>query len=370
MESRAKPGTPVPRGPLQPSRPVASSRIIAPPPPVVRQAAPRVVPPPPPPQIQRSAVPFGSAVKAPPVRQIPSHHPPAPPPIYYPGGRTHPAQPKATSVPAPPARPLPPPIVGLRSAPPTRPVAAHHPVQPAGKAAQRPVLPASRIASPSVQRYTTAGTQKLSQNSHYIVDSASDTILYVRTGATAPQPAALIVANGTTTAIGGVNYAQYHYNPANAFVNDCLSFSENLARGTDANSGRAEFRAVGDNPHGTDRLFGHSDAQNVSIAGGSWTQDEATDPAIGEAYAIARNALPAGGETPYHVALVVAKDGTDNVTLEADASVVRAAPIFDMYGTAANTFHEAYEVTYTSARGNRKKRKRIAPSTGVLRLRT
>jgi hypothetical protein len=251
-------------------------------------------------------------------------------------------------------------------------------VPPAGRAAQRPAIPPARVVPPAIQRYTTAGNRKLSQNGHYIVDSTTDTLLYVQPGATAPQPSGLIVANGNTTNIGGTAYAEYHYDPARRFVNDCLSFSENLARTTDADSARAEFRAVGDNPTGTARLFGHSDAQNVTIAGGDWAQDEAANPAIGEAYGITRNAIPANGETPYHVALVIAKDGSDNVTLEADASAVRAAPVFDIYDTAAVaarspgalTFYEVYEATYTSMRSRGRKRKRIAPSAGVLRLRT
>jgi hypothetical protein len=293
------------------------------------------------------------------------HRLPATPPVYHPERRGA-VQPKPAAVSPQPNRLSPPAVFWPHSAP------RHSPHNPNAVSCK----PAHRTA---IQPYTTAGTRKFSQNNHYVVDSANDTILYVRPGATAPQPG-LIVATGHTTNINGVHYNRYHYNPANNFVNDCLSFAENLARNTDANSARAEFRAVGDRPTGTSRLFGQSDDQNVDIAGGSWVQDESANPAIGEAYAIARTAVPGRGETPYHVALVVAKDGSDNVTLEADASVVRAAPVFDIYDStpssnalrAANslTFYETYEGAYTSIRRKGKKRTRHMPSAGVLRLRT
>lgn len=227
-----------------------------------------------------------------------------------------------------------------------------------------------------VQRYTHVGTRKTSQASDYITDSAHDDLLYVEPHAAPPQPTNLIVATGNNTAFNGVNYTQYHYNPARNFVNDCLSFAENIARGTDVDSRRAEFRAEGDRPGGTDRLFGQSDSQNTDIAQGSAVRDEQADPDIGSAYAIVRSVLPAVGETPYHIATVVAKDDPDNVTLEADASDQgRLRPLFDMYTTLPTpprrgrrrtlSFHDTYEPSYKSKRG----RTTSAPSTVVLNAR-
>ncbi len=235
--------------------------------------------------------------------------------------------------------------------------------------------------SAPIQRYKTDGTKKVSVNKDYFVDSAASAVLSVRSGATPPSPAGLIIANGNQVQYKNSAYDEYHFDPTKNFVNDCLGFAENVARGTDVDSNRGEFRAVGDRPNGTDRLFGQSDRNNTDIANGSWAQDEFTDPGIGEAYGITRSVEPVRGETPYHVAAVVAKDGSDNVTIEADASDVgRAVPIFDMYGTVppgkrkgaqknSLTFYETYEGTYESYRGARKKRKRYAPSSGVLRLR-
>ncbi|MEM8934263.1 MAG: hypothetical protein AAGE94_23930, partial [Acidobacteriota bacterium] len=116
-----------------------------------------------------------------------------------------------------------------------------------------------------------------------------------------------------------------------------------------------------------DRLFGQSDAQNQNIATGSWAAGQGTNPNVGEAYGITRTRLPNLGETPYHIAAVVAKDGVDNVTLEADAgNQGQAAPIFDIYDTTpaatrinplSLTFEETYQGTYGP------------PATGTLRQR-
>lgn len=242
------------------------------------------------------------------------------------------------------------------------------------------VRPSAVQLVPVAQRYAEAGSDKTSQNELYVVDSTTETILYVKDGAPPPRPTALIVANGSQTQIDGEDYDQYHYDPSRNFTNDCLAFAENLARGTDVDSTRhGEFRAVGDRPGGADRLFGVTDAQNVDIAQGGWVENEAANPAIGEAYATARPVMPIGGETPYHIATVIAKDGSDNVTLEADASdPQRVLPIFDMYDTVpphtrtdpdSLTFHETYEDTYTSERGKGTKRVDYEPATGVLRAR-
>ena len=226
-----------------------------------------------------------------------------------------------------------------------------------------------------VQRFTKSGNRKFSENEEYVTNSANEDILYVLPTATAPSPSALIIAKGAQKKIKGTDYDEYHYNPGRNFVNDCLAFAENLARDTDVSSTRAEFRAQGDRPGGTDRLFGQNDSQNTDIALGSSAQNETANPGIGEAYAIVRSVLPAVGETPYHVAAVVAKDGADNVTLEADASVPgRLSPVFDMYLTVATasskkrkqTFQGTYEGGYTSKRGT----KNYPPSTSVLTART
>ena len=242
--------------------------------------------------------------------------------------------------------------------------------------------------TPVIQRYTKISPQKFSHNESYISNKTAgqDHLLLVEPNAAAPEPNSLIVQTANHSNINGKTYNEYRYNPASNFTNDCLTFAENLARDTDVDSTRGEFRALDDKPGGTDRVFGRHDAQNVDIAdpGQSWAKNEATDPGIKDAYAIARTEKPIDGETPYHVAVVVAKDAPDNITLEADASdAARVAPIFDMYdttppGTRTNpnskTFHERYKAIYVSERmkkiGAKRTRIKSNPSTGTLVKRT
>jgi hypothetical protein len=243
-----------------------------------------------------------------------------------------------------------------------------YPIQKAGK---QTCLINSKISSlEPIQLYTDAGGEKRTENDKYVVyhsDDDDQSKLYISQGAAPPLPANLIVATGQNKNIAGFNYAEYHYDPTRNFTNDCLTLAENLIRGVDQDSDRAELRATGDRPNGTDRLFGHTDKQNLSIATGTWNTGEATNPNIGEAYGITRTRQPNVGETPYHIAAVVAKDGVDNVTLEADAgNEGQDAPVFDIYDTTpaatrinpiSLTFEETYAQTYGPS------------ATGILRQR-
>lgn len=251
------------------------------------------------------------------------------------------------------------------------------------------------VSFPAVaQLYTEAGGKKISANGNYYIKDTDDEKLYVKAGAALDSRGAQIIASGGTEVYNTHTYTAYHYyaDDTGGFVNDCLGLAEKLADSTKVASGRAEFRAPGSGP-GEGKVFGSTYTQNTEIAQNpAWYQDEATNPAIGEAYAIAPTVKP--GETgvpeaPYHVAAVIAKDGTDNITLEADAGTVRSRPLFDMYDTQpplarvdanSKTFHEVYASNFTYERlvnppGGGKKRKApvntpFAPSTGVLRSRT
>lgn len=240
------------------------------------------------------------------------------------------------------------------------------------------------------QLYTSAGGKKLSASGNYYVKDGDDTKLFVKTGAALGARGGQIVATGATETHSLATYTAYHYyaDDSGGFVNDCLGLAEQLARSDKAPSARAEFRAPGTGGAGG-KLFGDTHAKNTEIAqDAGWYGDEAANPAIGEAYAIAPTVEPEVGEAPYHAAAVIAKDGTDNITLEADAGTVRSRPLFDMYdtqppGTRADanskTFHEVYVKGFTYKRaakassGKKKKSKVMkpyTPSTGVLKLRT
>lgn len=250
------------------------------------------------------------------------------------------------------------------------------------------------IAAPA-QLYTSAAGKKLSATGNYYIKDTDDEKLFVKAGAALGSRGAQLVATGATEVYSAATYTAYHYyaDDTGGFVNDCLGLAELLADSTKVASGRAELRAPGSGGTADGKLFGNTYKQNTDIAqDGGWFTDEATDPAIGEAYAIAPTVLPGEtgkAEAPYHVAAVIAKDGTDNITLEADAGTVRSRPLFDMYDTQpplarvdanSKTFHEVYASGYTYKRpvnpsgGGRKRKAPVmtpyAPSTGVLRSRT
>lgn len=191
-------------------------------------------------------------------------------------------------------------------------------------------------------------------------------------------------------------YTAYHYyaDDSNGFVNDCLGLSELLVKSTKKSSTRAELLAPGTGK-GSGYLFGNTYKKNNEIAlDSNWYENEATNPNIGEAYAIIPTVMPGksidgSDEYPYHAAAVIAKDGTDNITLEAFAGSGQSRPDFHMYDTQpyssrsnkrSKTFHEVYMDALTYERienpsgGGRKRKapviREFTPTTGVLRART
>ena len=232
---------------------------------------------------------------------------------------------------------------------------------------------------PVAQAYFIRHNVKISDNLMYRIDQAVTYQLQVAPGAAGPHPAHLFHVVGNTPD----GYTIYELNVAPVFENDCLGFAEFLKTGR--YSKKPAFRAKGDRPKGKDRLFGHSDEQNLDIAEearvsgkkrkSDFSQGSDAHPGIGEAYAIVRGEEEIG-ECPYHIAQVVAQDADDNITCEADAGdVARAVPVFDMYTTVkkkkktgksssavkskGKTFHDTYESSYLTASN-------IPPVTGML----
>jgi len=105
----------------------------------------------------------------------------------------------------------------------------------------------------------------------------------------------------------------------------------------------------------TGKIFGNSHEENIKIAKKvkKIYTNELANPEVGETYAIVRTREYEVGENPYHIAYVLFKDGTTNITLEANASGTLEYPVFDMYGTEEDdklfTFHEREIATYSPA---------------------
>ena len=130
-------------------------------------------------------------------------------------------------------------------------------------------------------------------------------------------------------------------------LNDCLQLAESFASGIPHYSGRkCVFR---DKISG--KVFGFSDKNNQLIASAHPLNTQA-NPNVGDAYAMVRIGSLEDDTPPYHIAYVMFKDGTTNITLEADSGNEELQDaIFDMYDTTkkGKTFHDRYIDIYRPA---------------------
>ena len=133
-------------------------------------------------------------------------------------------------------------------------------------------------------------------------------------------------------------------------VNDCLQFAEGLAKQDVGYKGTASQLQLASGK--TTDLIGITDNKNLKLALQVFNDprpihNEHTNPKIGSAYAIIPTTLPINDDIcPYHIASVIFKDGTSNITLEANAGEQNLKhPLFDIY-TPQDTFHDRYKKTY------------------------
>jgi len=127
--------------------------------------------------------------------------------------------------------------------------------------------------------------------------------------------------------------------------NDCLLFAERVSIGNPNYNDKTSVFSVS---MGTKNLkFGSSDKNNNKIASYVRTNfikktplyNLEVNPNIGDAYSIIPHDLPIDkGVCPYHVAVVIFKDNTTNITIEADAGIETKYPIFDMYSTSQHKY--------------------------------
>ena len=137
--------------------------------------------------------------------------------------------------------------------------------------------------------------------------------------------------------------------------NDCLLFAERVSL-NDPNYSQKScvFKVESDKQK---RRFGQNDKTNSAIV--SYTRNYymkkqpnhnvEVNPDIGDAYAMVPYKIQIDkGVCPYHAATVIFKDGTTNITIEADAGVKTTKGIFDMYSTIdhSKTFYRTHMPTY------------------------
>ncbi|MCX5382397.1 DUF4157 domain-containing protein [Streptomyces sp. NBC_00083] len=211
-------------------------------------------------------------------------------------------------------------------------------------------------SAPMVQRYAEekvgSVTWRISQTGKYALRGAkgSDQYeLYVRSDVPAPRYCEEATGRRKAT-IGDAQYVPYA--PLKSFLEDCSHSAEEVmhAQALEMGQDASAFKGGG--------MFGESDKKNIdrareyakNRAGGD--HDEA--PEAGEAYSIIETQW--SGKTPsntsrwpYHVAGVVAQDGSDRITVEQTAGSTDADPtvgvagIFDIYQNASDIGKELPE---------------------------
>ena len=186
----------------------------------------------------------------------------------------------------------------------------------------------------------------MSETGKYVIPTKESHILYTDSTAS-PHPWLKRSTDKIIPAPNGRTYYPYVYSHI-LDPNDCLQFAESLTLGEIGYKGtRCILKEKG-----SSLLFGYSDARNIDIAlRRGEILNEKANPNIGESYAIVRHAV-IEGKAPYHIAYVMFKDGSTNITLEADAGDPTIQhPVFDMYSTNTpkQSFHARYIKDYSPA---------------------
>lgn len=173
--------------------------------------------------------------------------------------------------------------------------------------------------------------------------------LYSREDATPPRE--MNPAGNDVFEHGGSRYREY--GPGRKVMPDCLHTAEEFMHGNKLAAGevRSQEKLTG-------KAFGVSDNANQKVAQQAKRKhpdavNTNASPDVGEAYAIVRQKKPKVGESPYHAAAVVAKDGRHTVTLETSATNVDATrynkkpEVFvQEVGSSTNSFHKIMSDTY------------------------
>jgi len=206
-----------------------------------------------------------------------------------------------------------------------------------------------------VQLVSIGNTYKTSENTNYRTKKADSNYLGVKSAATKPVPSGLIQATGNKTS----GFDEYTFNGGN-FQNDCLQFAQRLGLNIAGRQAdeilRVKVGGAATNvgfaitkPPLVNALVGTPNTTDIADKQG-FDRGENANPGIGETYAIVPKTGAQVQGCSFHISTVVAKDGGDNITCEADAGNQQlAAPVFDIYETAAGnqlTFHARYKDQY------------------------
>jgi hypothetical protein len=176
--------------------------------------------------------------------------------------------------------------------------------------------------------------------------------IWVRDDATPPvaasHPGKLRVWNRSN------NGKYLEFQSAEEYMADCCHTAEEIMVGEELEFGMEDQTEVA----GTNYVWGSDQPAKQALVvsygrSNPGSVNNSANPRVGQAYAILRNGAAAEGESPFHVAAVVARDGSTTITMEVSASQFDAVdrdtqPEFYMYTTDANdnsglqTFHETF----------------------------
>jgi len=183
---------------------------------------------------------------------------------------------------------------------------------------------------------------KISPTGKFVVNNKQPEILYSMETLLHP-----LLVQGKTVKLNDREYFEYRFK-CPLKINDCLLFAEALCLNkTVYNSKKSVFKEKN-----TGKVFGFSYQQNMMIARDpNAVQNYFAEPNVNEAFAIVNlNENEMEEEPPYHIALVLFKDGLTTITLEADTGTQDLCyPIFDMYKIPFDTFHERYKAVYPNS---------------------
>lgn len=152
----------------------------------------------------------------------------------------------------------------------------------------------------------------------------------------------------------GEQHTYYEFEPSSKYLADCCHTAEEIMAGKDLPFGMEDQTRVED----TDYVWGTGDDaidQSIRTYAGRTpgNVNNNASPKVGQAYAILRRGEPGPGQSPYHVAAVVARDGTTTITMEVSAGEEDAAardqtPEYYLYSTRPSDTNQSELHTFHS----------------------
>lgn len=214
---------------------------------------------------------------------------------------------------------------------------------------------------------------KYSDNWKYAVKGDSNE-LYVNENTQGPHPSSFFemtraVSPPVLFPVPLANMGIYKYSSKKTFRNDCGDFAAALITQDEKHLNCDEQirvqapdihpvskitkQAIPDDLRSGRFLYGiqgeYAEDDTNPISADEFNMGTAAAPNIGEAYFMGRKVKQEVGQNEFHVAAVVAVDGNDRITCEADADKEGSRePFFEMYGTQTpeRTFHNQYKNSY------------------------